>query len=382
VQLLDKKSGRLEPVACHNITESDWKSEFDGASGAESLTPRIGPLIVRDGQTDPRVGFSGFLRRHGLVALAQLPLVAKNDVLGLITFFKREAHDFTGEEVEFLSTLAGQAGMAISNAQLYEHSAEQAIELEKAAKQQADFSAMIVHDLRSPLSTIMGVMEMMQGGLLGDLNADQNQWLARVRNNAAGLVELVSDFLDISKLEAGRVELSRAPTDISKLIQEAVENFGPVARSKNIELIDRTEVLLPAIKVDSRRLGQVLSNLVSNALKFTGANGSIKLHARHDLRSGIIVEVQDTGMGIPQHEIPTLFQKYRQTSSGKTSEHKGSGLGLVIAKMIIEAHGGKIWVESEEGKGTMFAFKLPIAANTEIDANDENRLIRNGSATP
>ncbi len=381
VQLLDKKSGRLEPAACHNIAESEWKAEFDGASGAESLTPRIAPLIVRNGQTDPRVGFSAFLQRQGLVALVQLPLVAKNDVLGLITFFKNEAHDFTGEEIEFLSTLAGQAAMAISNAQLYEHSADQAIELEKAAKQQADFSAMIVHDLRSPLSTIMGVMEMMQGGLLGELNSEQNQWLARVRNNAAGLVELVSDFLDVSKLEAGQVELSLAPIAITDLIHEAVENFGPLARSKNIHLSYQTEGLPPAIEVDSRRLGQVLSNLVSNALKFTPDGGSIELHARHDPRRGIIVQVQDTGMGIPQDELAILFQKYQQSSSGKTSEHKGSGLGLVISKMIVEAHGGKIWAESEIGKGSKFTFTLPIVRNVELTDTGEPPKIQDGVLT-
>ena len=365
VQLLDKKSGRLEPAACHNIAESEWKAEFDGASGAESLTPRIAPLIVRNGQTDPRVGFSAFLRRHGLVALVQLPLVAKNDVLGMITFFKKEEHEFTGQEVEFLSTLAGQAAMAISNAQLYEHSAEQAVELEKAANQQADFNAMIVHDLRSPLSTIINIAEMMKNGLLGDLNDDQKNWTDRIKNNASGLVELVSDFLDISKLESGHIGLSLVPTDVTELLRRTVENFGPLARSKKIDLSYQGDGFLPAIDVDARRLDQVLNNLVSNALKFTGEGGSIQLHARLDQRRGIIVRVQDTGVGISPDELANLFQKYQQTTSGKASEHKGTGLGLVISKMIVEAHGGKIWVESEDGKGTTFTFKLPFSGSDQ-----------------
>ena len=165
--------------------------------------PDIVPVIVRNSQTDPRTSCSEFLRRHGLISFVQLPLVAKNEVLGTITFFKKEEHEFTGDEVEFLTTLAGQAAMAISNAQLYERSTEQAIELEKATKLQADFSAMIVHDLRSPLSTIISIAEMMENGLLGDLNDDQKNWTDRIKNNATGLVELVSDFLDVSKLEAG-----------------------------------------------------------------------------------------------------------------------------------------------------------------------------------
>jgi signal transduction histidine kinase len=120
---------------------------------------------------------------------------------------------------------------------------------------------------------------------------------------------------------------------------------------------------------------------VSNALKFTGAGGSIKLHARHDPRSGIIVQVQDTGMGIPQDELAILFQKYQQSSSGKTSEHKGSGLGLVISKMIVEAHGGKIWVESEIGKGSKFNFTLPVGCSTEVTESGDPQKIQNGVLT-
>ena len=122
-----------------------------------------------------------------------------------------------------------------------------------------------------------------------------------------------------------------------------------MARGKNIDLSWQADPL-PAIEADARRLDQVLNNLVSNALKFTGEGGSIRLYARPDNRNGIVVRVQDTGVGIPADEIASLFQKYQQSTSGKTSDQKGTGLGLVISKMIVEAHGGKIWVESEAGK--------------------------------
>src|SRR5207253_697530 len=214
VQLLNKTTGQLEHAACQNVDEDEWKADTRSGSGLDAAAREIAPVIITNSQTDRRTKASDFLRRHGLISFVQLPLVAKSEVLGIITFFKKEEHEFTGDEVEFLTTLAGQAAIAICNAQLYERSTEQAIELEKASKLQADFSAMIVHDLRSPLSTIIGIMEMMQDEVLGTLNADQTQWLARVKNNAAGLVRLVSDFLDLSKLEACRVELSRAPIDV------------------------------------------------------------------------------------------------------------------------------------------------------------------------
>jgi len=335
-------------------------------------------VVVRNSQTDRRTSDSEFLRRHGLISFVQLPLIAKSEVLGNITFFKKEEHEFTGDEVEFLNTLAGQAAIAICNAQLYERSTEQAVELDKASKVQADFSAMIVHDLRSPLSTVISIAEMMGDGLLGDLNDDQKNWTDRIKKNATGLVELVSDFLDVSKLESGRIELTRASTDVTGLLRNMVENFGPLARSKNIVLSCEADPL-PAVQADSRRLDQILNNLVSNALKFTGEGGSIQLHARHDQRNGIVVRVQDTGVGISRDEIANLFQKYQQSTSGKTSEHKGTGLGLVISKMIVEAHGGKIWVESEEGKGTTFIFTLPVDAVSQPSASGQTRALEIGA---
>jgi signal transduction histidine kinase len=373
VQLLNKATGRLEPAACRNIDESKWKAETKSGDGLDASAPDIVPVIVRNSQTDRRTNGSEFLRRHGLISFVQLPLVAKNEVLGIITFFKKEEHEFTGDEVEFLNTLAGQAAIAISNAQLYERSMEQAVELDKASKLQADFSAMIVHDLRSPLSTIMGIAEMMGNGLLGDLNDDQKNWTSRIKNNATGLVELVGDFLDLSKLESGHIGLSRAPTDVTELLHRSVENFGPLARNKKIDLSYQGDSILPAIEVDERRLDQVLNNLISNALKFTAEGGSVRLQALRDNRDGIIVRVQDTGVGISPDEVASLFQKYQQSTSGKTSEQKGTGLGLVISKMIVEAHGGKIWVESEEGKGSTFAFTLPAGANPQLSGNDETR---------
>jgi hypothetical protein len=130
---------------------------------------------------------------------------------------------------------------------------------------------------------------------------------------------------------------------------------------------------LPAVEVDARRLDQVLNNLLSNALKFTGEGGSVQVRAQHDRRNGILVQVQDTGVGISPDELASLFQKYQQSTSGKTSEHKGTGLGLVVSKMIVEAHGGKIWVESEEGKGTTFVFTLPADASPQPSGNGEFR---------
>jgi PAS domain S-box-containing protein len=233
-------------------------------------------------------------------------------------------------------------------------------ERKHAEKLQADFSAMIVHDLRAPLANIIGVSGMLEDGLFGEMNEEQKKWTGRIKNNVEKLVKLVNDFLDLSKLEAGRLELSRQTTDLKDLLQNAVENYDPAAKAKNISLTYRSDPRIPKIFIDPRRLDQVLNNLLSNALKFTGNGGTIQVRASPEDGSGIRVEVQDSGVGIASKEVGSLFQKYRQATGGKVSAHKGTGLGLVICKMIVEAHGGKIWVESEEGKGAAFMFTLPL----------------------
>jgi signal transduction histidine kinase len=303
---------------------------------------------------------AGFYRRNGLVSYLGVPLLAHERVLGVLVFLTREERAFDDDELSFLTTLAGQAAIAIHNSQLYEKTKKQALELEAASKLQADFSAMIVHDLRAPLSNILGISEMMEGGLVGEMNEDQKKWTVRIKHNVADLVELVNDFLDLSKLEAGRLDLSPEATDLEELFANAVETYLPAANAKNISLTYQSKARLPQVRADPRRLEQVLNNLLSNALKFTEAGGTIQIRALPEDGRGIKIQVQDSGVGIAQEEVGSLFEKYRQTTSGKISAHKGTGLGLVICKMIVEAHGGKIWAESEIGKGTTFTFTLPF----------------------
>jgi signal transduction histidine kinase len=261
-----------------------------------------------------------------------------------------------------------------------------------AEQERADFAAMIAHDLRAPLNNVIGVSEMMTDSLFGPVNDEQKKWLGKVTGSARELVDLVSDFLDVSKLEAGRIDLTVEEVDLEKLLNSAIDNYHFQAQDRKIAL--RTNINLPMrqIQADPGRLDQVLNNLLSNALKFTPEGGAVTVGAKvvereeqtrrqadqetvrspvstpHSPESALpfapcdmrFVEfsVEDTGVGIPPDELGQLFEKYRQTSSGKTSAHKGTGLGLVICKMIVEAHGGRIWAESELGRGTTFTFTL------------------------
>ena len=239
---------------------------------------------------------------------------------------------------------------------------EMAGSLQRANKEKADFTAMIVHDLRSPLTAVTGAASILTEGLAGSISEEQRKWTTKILANARRMLDLTNDFLDLSKLESGRIDLVKENVNLKPLIQNSLDNYDVLAADKKISLAGRLDSDLPKIYADPRRLEQVFANLLSNAVKFTGEGGEIEVGASQENAAEAKLWVKDNGVGIAAEEIGQLFEKYRQTTSGKTSKYIGTGLGLVICKMIVEAHGGKIWIESEEGNGTTFFFTLPLTA--------------------
>src|SRR5436190_1223886 len=300
--------------------------------------------------------------RSVLESILEKTMLSGSFDLGNIQLGGREQRKFRPEEVNLLATIGNQMGVAVQRAQLYEETKRQAVELEKANKLQADFTAMIAHDLRSPLMNIMGTAEVMTDGMFGPVSEEQKRWLAKIRGNSRALMDLVSDFLDVTKLEAGYVDVRKEAVELRRLIQKSVEDYAVLAQDKKIALTANVEPALPTINVDPRRLDQVLTNLISNALKFTAEGGKVEVGGARVNATQANVWVRDSGNGIPADELGHLFAKYRQCSNARVSDQKGTGLGLVICKMIVEAHGGKIWVESQEGKGSAFYFSLPLSS--------------------
>ena len=223
-------------------------------------------------------------------------------------------------------------------------------------KLREEFTAMMIHDLRSPLNNIRSLSE----GLLRNdaLGPEMKDALTMVRNQVTDMLSLVNDLLDVAKLESGKFTITKEPTDLGSLVEEIVERHTSLAQERHLTIHADVAPDTTKIPIDGFRIRQVLTNLVSNALKFTDTGGVTIKVVRGD--KDVTISVADSGIGIPKEQLELLFTKFQQLKGGLT-RHDGTGLGLVIAKGIVEAHGGKIWVESEIGSGTTLAFTLPTA---------------------
>ncbi len=220
------------------------------------------------------------------------------------------------------------------------------------------FTSMLVHDLRSPLTIITGYLQLLEGSAEA-LPDKHRRYLTSIREACTRMIRLIGDLLDVSKLEEGKLTLERERVDLVALTGEIVERLGPVAIQHSIVLTFEPAVPSLTVRADPRRLEQVLMNLLGNALKFTPPGGRIGVTMSTE-GDAVRVVVSDSGPGIAAAEMPLLFEKFSQTSAAKGARGPGTGLGLVICRHLIEAHGGRIWAESEPGHGSRFVFHLPL----------------------
>ena len=237
----------------------------------------------------------------------------------------------------------------------------------------ADFMAMLVHDLRSPLIGIKNVLELLQeSDKTAPLSQDYFELINSAQMSGNRLLELVSDLLDVSKYEAGNIAFDKSSVPVSRFIDPILRQMEVQFRQKNVTLTTTYADGLPNVFVDAQKTEQVVMNFLSNALKFTKSGGTIiigaeaiteKIHTELEElnRRFVRVRITDNGVGISQEEISMLFKRYKQASSARTTKQKGTGLGLVICKLIVEAQGGTVGVQSEPGKGSTFSFTLPVA---------------------
>lgn len=227
-------------------------------------------------------------------------------------------------------------------------------------RMKSEFISTTSHELRTPLAAIKESVMLVLDGTTGELSLEQNRFLNIAKRNIDRLVVLVSDLLDLSKIESGKMRLSYSKCAIEEVINRALESMYILAKENKVELLTEIEKGLPLVDCDPDKIVQIVVNLVSNALKFTSASGSVKVSCSLENGSQIKISVSDTGIGIAQEDITKLFNRFDQLDASLTRRPGGTGLGLAICKELVRMHGGQIWVESESGKGSIFIFTIPI----------------------
>jgi two-component system sensor histidine kinase GlrK len=230
--------------------------------------------------------------------------------------------------------------------------------LKEMEKLKADFFSLMAHELRTPVASIKEGTDLLLKGIGEEFKEKRNTVLTIIAEESNRLIDLVNSLLDLSKMEAGMMSFSLETLDLKPLINRAISGIEPLAMTKNVSIKMKIPPDLPYVKMDAERILQALRNLIGNAVKFTPVGGQVTISARA-VEKGVNVSVADTGPGIPKEELDSIFDKFRQATIASYSKIKGTGLGLAIVKHIINAHGGKVWVESEPGCGSIFIFLLP-----------------------
>ncbi|MBI4512431.1 MAG: sensor histidine kinase [Deltaproteobacteria bacterium] len=233
------------------------------------------------------------------------------------------------------------------------------LHLSELARRKDELSAAIAHDLRSPLAAVKGAIDLLVGGVAGEITDEQRRYLEIAERAASHILELVSDLLDSSLLDAGLAQLDLTVLRLTQVVQEVSTTVAFLAREKGIGFLIDIPPELPPLRCDRHKLGQILTNLLTNAVKFTNAGGLVTLRAQPGDGQMVAVEVSDTGIGIAPSRVAELFDKFRRSHSRGTRGERGTGLGLHICRHLVEMHGGTIGVESELGHGTTFRFTIP-----------------------
>jgi signal transduction histidine kinase len=295
-----------------------------------------------------------------------VPLLSADRIVGALVVRRKAPGEFPANAVELLKTLATQSVLAIQNARLFHEIEDKSRQLEEASQHKSQFLANMSHELRTPLNAILGYTELMADGAYGEPSEKMLGILNRLEANGRHLLGLINDVLDLSKIEAGQLVLELSDYCVQDIAQTVRSTLEPLAADKKLAFKLELAPDLPPGHGDGRRLTQVLINLVGNAIKFTDA-GEVAIKAEAN-NGSFHVSVRDTGPGISSADQARLFQEFQQADNAITKKKGGTGLGLAISKRIIEMHGGRIWVESQPGQGSTFAFTLPVVVERQVEA--------------
>jgi signal transduction histidine kinase len=333
----------------------------EGVQGRMALTRQ--PVQIPDIAAED--AYRGRLReillRTGTRAVLAIPMLRDDELIGSLTVNKKTPGEFQSEIIELLNTFATQSAIAIQNARLFRELQAKSEQLELAGKHKSEFLANVSHELRTPMNAILGFNELILDGIYGEVAPEVTVPLTDIQNSGRHLLRLINNVLDLSKIEAGRMELSLGDYLVPDTVDRVKASLSSLAAQKGIALVTAVPADLPLARGDAGRITQCLMNLAGNALKFT-REGRVEIAV--DLRGDTLqYRVTDTGIGIAKDQLEAIFGEFQQGDPTITREFGGTGLGLSITKKFVEMHGGRIWVDSELGKGSTFSFAIPVRAN-------------------
>jgi signal transduction histidine kinase/DNA-binding response OmpR family regulator len=311
-------------------------------------------------------GIRPLARALGFSSIVKAPLIPRDEPIGALHLFFEKRPHLDRQERQFLETAANAIAMAVQRSLLQENLLKEEAErlaLAESGRLKTEFISTVSHELRTPLTSIEGYVQVILNGHCGDVPEVQKEFLQIVSRNSKRLCNLVDDLLDISRIESGTLLLERQPADVAAVLSECASMISGQAAEHNMPILIDAEPGLPLVNADPQRLGEVITNLLSNAIKYGRQDTPVEVAIRcvegEDKHEWVQVNVQDHGAGIPQDEQPRLFTKFYRIDNSSTRTAGGTGLGLAICKHLVELHGGKIWVESEPGKGSTFSFMVP-----------------------
>lgn len=328
------------------------------------------PVAIMQITQDPRIQYKEQALKEGIVSMLSIPLMPRGEVTGVLRVYTSEPYQFSPEEIDFLGALANLGAIALEKARIHEslgqsleQRSEEVSKLEEEKNKFLRFLSITAHDLKAPLAAIQSYIGVMLGGYAGELNEKQKTMLERSSYRITELLSLISDLLDIPRIESGLIVQEIKEISLRQVVRNCLPEQRRLAKEKGIKLKVELPETLPKIHGSSPRLQQVITNIVGNAINYT-AEGTVTIRVKEG-DDDISIEVIDTGIGIPPEDLPRVFDDFFRASNVAA---KGTGLGLAIVKRIVEAHEGRIWCESpcpDTNTGSKFTCFLPKKCSTE-----------------
>lgn len=337
------------------VITSGYEAPLKGSS-LENIIQTGQPRILNDLEAylaeHPQSESTKKILQEGMRSSLTCPLIAMGKPIGFMFFSSMEPNTYRDMHVEIFLQIAGQLAVIVEKGRLYQ-------ELLELNKLKDKFLGIAAHDLRNPIGAIKGYLSILKAGHLGEVQESQKAVMEKMNRGCEKMLALIDDLLDVSAIESGKLAIEVEKADLAEFLQEVHESSRLLGKTKSIEVELDLEPGLPEVTMDPRRIDQVIGNLVTNAIKYSYPGTTVTIRGRKS-DEGVEISVIDQGQGIPSDELPTMFTEFGRTSVKPTADERSTGLGLAIVKRLVEAHKGRIRVESEVGKGSTFTFTIPL----------------------